>query len=108
MKRKQRVSLCCDIQSNFRCGERHSRNSEEIRRAHEGVLQPLWVWLIPERVSGVRNSIPFRCGADCSEIVRDDSGAREALFASWDAMAYCGISRRRNSISFEVEILESR
>ena len=44
-------------------------------------------------------STVIRCGADCSEIVQDDSGAREALFASWDAMASCGISRRRNSIS---------
>ena len=85
--------------SHFRCGERHSRNSEEIRRAREGALQTLRVRRIPERASGVRNSISFRCGADWSEIVQEDSGAREALFASWDAMASCGISRRRNSIS---------
>jgi len=47
-------------------------------------------------------STVIRCGADCSEIVQDDSGAREALFASWDAMASCGISRRRNSIPFRL------
>ena len=58
--------------TSFRCAERRSRNSEEIRRAREGALQPLRVRLIPECVSGVRNSIARRCVADCLEIVRND------------------------------------
>jgi len=54
------AGLKAEAETLYRCEERYSRNSEEIRRAHEGVVQPLWVRLIPQCISGVRNSILAR------------------------------------------------
>ena len=76
----------------FVCGLSGRSSTEAILSSTETEIYSTQIHISSTEV--ILWKLIVRCGADCSEIVRDDSVDREALFASWAAMASCGISFR--------------